>query len=155
MALRDSSLSLLRFIVLPAIAWPGTVLGQASDITPDVHASHDGVTLDAYARDGRIIFCFNAEKQMKIASEYGVEFSVPKGQARYWDESLPKVVAGTQPYFDLPVRIELKTRGSSRARQISTELGVCVNAEYCTPIRFEITVPASNASGERPPCPAG
>lgn len=148
----DSCLSLLRFIALSAIVWPGTALGAGSEIAPDVHAAHDGVTLDAYVRDGRIIFCFNAEQDVKIASEYGVEFSVPKDQTRFWNESLPKVVAGKQPYFDLPVRMELKTRGASHARQISTELGICVAAQYCTPITFEITVPASGASNERPPC---
>jgi hypothetical protein len=152
MSFRHSALSLLRSVALSAIVLPGAALRAESEIAPDVHAARDGVSLDAYARDGRIVFCFNAEKDVKIASEYGVEFTVPKRQARFWNESLPKVVAGTQPYFDLPVRIELKTRGASQERQVSTELGICVAAKYCTPITFEITVPATGASNERPPC---
>jgi hypothetical protein len=152
MTLRDFSVFLLRFIALSALAWSGAALAAGSEVAADVHAAHDGVTLDAYLRDGRIVFCFNAEKDVKIASEYGVEFSVPRAETRFWDEKLPKVVAGKQPYFDLPVRIELKTRGASHARQVSTELGICVRAEYCTPITFEITVPASGTTNEPPPC---
>jgi len=66
----------------------------------DAHAQHDGVTLDAYSRNGQITFCFNAEKDIKIASEYGVEFTVPQGESKLWNERLPKVVAGSEPYFD-------------------------------------------------------
>jgi hypothetical protein len=31
-------------------------------------------------------------------------------------------------------------------------LGVCVSATYCTPVAFEITIPAANAGAGDPAC---
>src|SRR5476651_168455 len=109
-------LPLLRLCMLAATVLPGAPLRAETAVAPDAHAQHDGVRLDAYSRNGQVTFCFNAEKDVKIASEYGVEFKVPRGQAKLWNESLPKLVAGSEPYFDLPVRIDLKTRGVPRKR---------------------------------------
>jgi hypothetical protein len=89
---------------------------------------------------------------VKIASEYGVEFKVPPGEARLWNEAMPKLVAGSEPYFELPVRIDLKTRGAPRERRISMGLGVCVSAIYCTPVAFELTIPAASAGAGEPAC---
>jgi hypothetical protein len=69
-------LSVLRLGVLAATALPAATLRAEMAIAPDAHAQHDGVRLDAYSRNGRVTFCFNAEKDVKIASEYGVEFKV-------------------------------------------------------------------------------
>jgi len=139
--------------LLTAIASLAATAWAETGVPPDVHVQHDGVTLDAYTGNGRIAFCFNADKNVRIASEYGVEFKVPRSQAKLWKEPLPKLVAGKEPYFDLPLRIELKTRGASRPRQVSMGLGVCVSAIYCTPVSFEITIPATNgAGGEFPAC---
>jgi hypothetical protein len=119
---------------------------------PDVREQHDGITLDAYFRSGSVTFCFNAEKDVKIASEYGVEFSVPNDEAKLWKEKLPKVVAGSEPYFSLPVRIELRTRGKSVPRQIAVGLGVCVSSTYCTPVSFLVTIPANIGGKEAAAC---
>jgi hypothetical protein len=144
---------LVYFIALAAIVLPAAPLRAETVVAPDVHVQHDGVMLDAYSRNGQITFCFNAENGVKIASEYGVEFKVPRGQTSLWNEPLPKLVAGKQPYFDLPVRIDLKTRGAPHERQVSMGLGVCVSATYCTPVSFEITIPAtSGLADESPTC---
>src|SRR5712691_12302428 len=153
MAYRQTLWPLDRCIAFAAIVLAASALRAETIVAPDVRAQHDGVTLVAYSRDGLITFCFSAENGVKIASEYGVEFKVPKDQAKLWNEPMPKLVAGKQPYFDLPVRIGLKTRGAPRERQISMGLGVCIDATYCTPISFEITIPAANGiAGEGPAC---
>jgi hypothetical protein len=137
-----------RLAVLAFAAFaPSALMAQ-----PDVREQHDGVTLDAYSRNGSVTFCFNAEKDVKIASEYGVEFSVPKGEVNLWEEKLPKVVAGSEPYFDLPARIELKTRGKSLPRQILVGLGICVSDTYCTPVAFSVTIPANRGGEEAAAC---
>jgi hypothetical protein len=138
--------------LVAAIALSATSLGAETRVMPDARVQHDGVTLEAYSRNGRITFCFNAEKDVKIAAEYGVEFSVPQGEAKFWNESLPKLVTGSEPYFDLPVRVELKTQGVSRERQVSIGLGVCVSTKYCTPVAFQITIPTKGASSETAVC---
>ena len=143
---------LLWLSMLAAISLPATAPAAESRTTLDAHAQHDGVTLDAYSRNGQITFCFNAENDVKIASEYGVEFTVPQGDAKLWNEKLPKVVAGSEPYFALPMRIDLKTRGVSHERQISIGLGVCVSTKYCTPVTFQVTIPTKAAAGETAVC---
>jgi hypothetical protein len=143
---------LLWLGLLTVIAAPAAAPGAGSRTTPDAHAQHDGVTLDAYSRNGQITFCLDAENDIKIASEYGVEFTVPQGEAKLWNEKLPKVVAGSQPYFDLPVRIDLKTRGVSHERQVSIGLGVCVSTKYCTPVTFQVIIPTKAAAGETAVC---
>jgi hypothetical protein len=145
-------LPLLRLGVLAATVLPGAPLRAETAIAPDAHAQHDGVRLDAYSRNDQVTFCFNAEKDVKIASEYGVEFKVPPGEARLWNEVMPKLVAGSEPYFELPVRINLKTRGAPGERRISMGLGVCVSATYCTPVAFELTIPAAGAGAGEPAC---
>jgi hypothetical protein len=145
-------LPLLRLCMLAATVLPGAPLRAETAVAPDAHAQHDGVRLDAYSRNGQVTFCFNAEKDVKIASEYGVEFKVPPGETRLWNEVMPKLVAGSNPYFELPVRIDLKTRGAPRERRISMGLGVCVSATYCTPVAFEITIPAVSAGAGEPAC---
>jgi hypothetical protein len=96
-------------------------------------------------------FCFSAQENVKIASEYGVQFKVPGSQVKFWDERMPKLHRRSEPYFDLPVQIDLKTRGATRKRQVSIDLRVCVSADYCTPLTFEIVIPASPASRTNPP----
>jgi len=139
--------------VLTAIAAP--VVARAEILKPDARASHDGVTLDAYSRSDRVTFCFSARENVKIASEYGVPFKVPDSQVKFWDERMPKLHQGSEPYFDLPVQIDLKTRGATRKRQVSIDLGVCVSNDYCTSLTFEIVIPASGRTGNEPAvCPA-
>ena len=152
MAYRPFLRSPVWFGALWAVVLHAAPLGAEVGIAPDTHAQHDGVILDAYCGNGQIIFCFNAEKDVKIASEYGVQFKVPRGQAKLWNESLPRLVAGSEPYFDLPVRIDLKTRGVPHKRQVSIDLGVCVSAKTCTPVTFQVTIPARRAANEAAVC---
>ena len=151
MVCRHFHRSLIGFGAVVAIGFLCSTSRAETGAAPDVHAQHDGVRLDAYARNGEITFCFNADRDVKIASEYGVEFKVPPDQARLWNEAMPKLVAGKKPYFDLPVRIVLKTRGAPHEREISMGLGVCVAATYCTPVNFEIAVPAANSAATASP----
>lgn len=148
MAYRLFPRSMVWLSTLWAIVLNGTPLSAEVRIAPDAHAQHDGVILNAYFGNGRITFCFSAEKDVKIASEYGVQFRVPRGEAKLWNESLPKLVAGSEPYFDLPVRIDLKTRGVPNQRQISIDLGVCVSTKYCTPVTFQVIIPTRSAANE-------
>ena len=142
-SLAFAGLGCLLPIIFPAVA-----LGSEARGAPDAHAQHDGVILDVFSGNGRITFCFDAEKDVKIASEYGVQFTVPNDQTKLWNEKLPKLVAGSEPYFNLPVRVDLKTRDVSQERRVMIELGVCVSGNYCTPVNFEITVPARRAAGD-------
>jgi hypothetical protein len=119
---------------------------------PDVREQHDGVSLDAYSRSGSVTFCFNAERDVKIASEYGIEFNVPNDEAKLWEEKLPKIVVGSEPYFNLPLRVELKTQGKSLPRQVSVGLGVCVSSTYCTPVFFLVTIPTNRRGKEAIAC---
>ena len=151
MVCRHFHRSLIGFGAVVAIGFLCSTSRAETGVAPDVHAQHDGVRLDAYARNGEITFCFNADRDVKIASEYGVEFKVPTDQKRLWNEAMPKLVAGKKPYFDLPVRIVLKTRGAPHEREISMGLGVCVAATYCTPVNFEIAVPAANSAATASP----
>jgi hypothetical protein len=140
------------FGALWAIVLHAAPLCAEGRIAPAAHAQHDGVILNAYSGSGQITFCFDAEKDVKIASEYGVEFKVPHGQAKLWNEPLPKLVAGSEPYFKLPVRIDLKTRGVAQRRKVSIGLGVCVSTKYCTPVSFQITIPSRAAANEAAVC---
>src|ERR1700737_1530908 len=115
--------------VLTAIAAP---VGEGAEtLKPDARASHDGVTLDAYSRSDRVTFCFSARENVKIASEYGVQLKVPDSRGKFGDERRPKLHPRPEPSFDRPVQIELKTRGATRKRQVSIDLGVCVSNDNC------------------------
>lgn len=127
--------------------FPGVLLAA-----PDARLQREGVTIDAYSQNDRITFCFDAEKNVKIASEYGVEFAVPREEAKLWEESFPKIVSGKEPYFKLPVRIELRTRGVPRSREVSVGLGICVSETYCTPIKVVLRIPAKGSSRQSIAC---
>jgi hypothetical protein len=102
----------------------------------------DGVTLAVTTLADRVVFCISASGDQKVSSEYGVEFKSAAHDARFWLDALPKVVTGTPYYFDLPLRIELKTRGSARERRIDLNLGVCsAAANACLPVTFEVNAP--------------
>jgi hypothetical protein len=130
-----------------------SVAAHAAERAPDARIQREGVTLDAYLTDNEVTFCFNAEKNVKIASEYGVEFKAPPAEAHFWKETLPKIVAGSDPYFELPVRIDLRTQGSPRARRISVGFGICVSATYCTPVVFDIAIPSNKRAMALSACP--
>lgn len=102
----------------------------------------DGLTLAVTALADRVVFCIAASGDLKVSSEYGVEFKAAPSDARLWRDALPKVVTAAPYYFDLPLRIELKTRGSARERRIGLTLGACsVAANACLPVTFEVNTP--------------
>jgi hypothetical protein len=102
----------------------------------------DGVTVAVTTLVDRVVFCIAASGDLKISSEYGVEFKSSPDNAQLWFDALPKVVTGIPYYFDLPLRIELKTRGGARKRGIDLTLGICsVAANACLPVTFEVRAP--------------
>lgn len=102
----------------------------------------DGLTLAVTALADRVVFCIAASGDLKVSSEYGVEFKSAPPDTRLWRDALPKVVTAAPYYFDLPLRIELKTRGSARQRRIDLTLGACsVAANACVPVTFEVSTP--------------
>ena len=103
----------------------------------------DGVTLKVISLVDRVVFCISASGDLKISSEYGVEFKSTVHDVRFWGDTLPKIVTAAPYYFDLPLRIELKTRGHARGRRIDVNLGACsAAASACVPITFEVSAPA-------------
>jgi hypothetical protein len=113
----------------------------------------DGVTLSVEALADRAVFCISASGDLQISSEYGIEFKAANGKP--WNEALPKVVTGKPYYFDLPLRIELRTRGRPQQRSIAVNLGACSHAAgTCTPITFDITVPAADPKATASSCAA-
>lgn len=113
---------------------------HAADV---VRAQSEGVSVDVMALRDHVAFCITAANDLKISSEYGVEFKVDRRDARLWDERFPKAVTAAPYYFDLPLRIELKSRGDVRQRRIELDLGACSEATYCTPVRFKLTLPST------------
>jgi hypothetical protein len=111
----------------------------------EVHLQKDGVRLSVTTLVDRVVFCISASGDLKISSEYGVEFKADRQNGRFWSEPLPKVVTGPPYYFNLPLRIELKTRGNAQERPISLNLGACSSAtNTCVPITFEINTPMAS-----------
>lgn len=116
----------------------------------EAYLQKDGVGLSIATLADRVVFCISASGDLKVSSEYGVEFKADGPNAKLWRENLPKVITGSPYYFDLPLRIELKTRGSAQQRPITVDLGACSSAvNACVPITFEVTAP-----GERQNEPA-
>jgi hypothetical protein len=112
-----------------------------------------GVSLSTATLGDRVVFCIAASGDLKISSEYGVEFRTDGQHGRLWSETLPKVVTGPPYYFDLPLRIELKTRGNARERPITVDLGACsAAANVCLPITFEVSASGSSQSEAAPDC---
>jgi hypothetical protein len=111
-----------------------------------VRAQSDGLSVDVTVLRDHVAFCIKAGNDLKISSEYGVEFKVDRRDTRLWDERLPKVVTGAGYYFDLPLRIDLKSRGDVRSRRVELDMGACSKATYCKPVRFKLTMPSNYAT---------
>jgi hypothetical protein len=115
----------------------------------------DGVTVAVTTLVDRVVFCISASGDLKVSSEYGIEFKSAPQNARFWLESLPKVVTGSPYYFDLPLRIELKTRGKAEERPITLDLGACSSAaNACVPLTFEVSVPGERQKEPMSDCSA-
>jgi hypothetical protein len=112
-----------------------------------MRAQSDGLSVEVMVQRNHVVFCIRAENDLKISSEYGVEFKADRRDARLWDERLPKVVTGAGDYFDLPLRIDLKSRGDVRGRRIAMDMGACSEATLCTPVRFKLTLPSNYSGG--------
>jgi hypothetical protein len=105
----------------------------------------NGVTLAVTTLVDRVVFCISASGDLKVSSEYGVEFKSNPHNAKFWLDALPKVVTGPPYYFDLPLRIELKTRGNVHERRVDLNLGACSSAaNACVPITFEVSAPIAS-----------
>jgi hypothetical protein len=111
----------------------------------EVHLQRDGVRLSVVTLVDRVVFCISTSDDLKISSEYGVEFKADRQNGGFWSDPLPKVVTGPPYYFDLPLRIELKTRGKAQERPISLNLGACsASANTCVPVTFEVNPPMAS-----------
>jgi hypothetical protein len=121
----------------------------------EVNLQKDGVSLSIATLADGVVFCISASGDLKVSSEYGVEFRADGPNARLWRETLPKVVTGSPYYFDLPLRIELKTRGNAQERPITVGLGACsAAANVCAPITFEVSAPGESETDPVPDCSA-
>ena len=113
----------------------------------EVRLEKDGVRLAVEAHTDHVVFCISASGDLKVSSEYGVEFKSAKTTSKLWAEALPKVVTGPPYYFALPLRIELRTRGNAQERAITLALGACSAASNaCVPITFEVNIPRPNTN---------
>jgi hypothetical protein len=111
----------------------------------EVRLQKDGISLSIAALADRVVFCISASGDLKVSSEYGVAFKADGPNSKLWRETLPKIVTGPPYYFDLPLRIEMKTRGNAQERPITVDLGACSSAaNTCVPITFEISAPGEN-----------
>jgi hypothetical protein len=116
----------------------------------EVHLQRDGVNLSIATLADRVVFCISASGDLKVSSEYGVEFKADGPYGKFWRETLPKVVTGSPYYFDLPLRIELKRHANAAARPITVDLGACSSAaNACVPVTFEVS--ALGESQAEPP----
>ena len=77
----------------------------------------DGINLSVDTLSDRTVFCFSASNDFRVSSEYGIEFRAVGQSAKFWRDHLPKVVTGPPRYFKLPLRVELRTRGTRQARR--------------------------------------
>jgi hypothetical protein len=117
-----------------------------ANATDVVRAQSEGVSVDVMVLRDLVAFCIKAANDLKVSAEYGVEFKVDRRETRLWNERFPKMVTGADYYFDLPLRIELKSRGDVRQHRIELDLGACSEATYCTPVKFKLTMPANYAA---------
>jgi hypothetical protein len=121
----------------------------------EVHLQKNGVNLSIATLADRVVFCISALGDLKVSSEYGVEFKADGPYGKLWRETLPKVVTGSPYYFDLPLRIELKTRGNAEERPITVDLGACSSAaNACVPVTFEVSAPGESQNEPPSDCSA-
>jgi hypothetical protein len=118
-----------------------TPLGSsASEVGNAVRAQTDGVTLDIRSLPDRVVFCIRAREDIKISSRYGVTFDADREDVDAWDENLPKTIEGPDWDFDLPLRVDIKTRPLAGERRIRIQLGAC--SDHCDLVKFNIRVPS-------------
>ena len=141
---RHRRLQFAAAALLSACAFPQWAAANATEV---VRARSDGVSVEVMALRDHVAFCIRAENDLKISAEYGVEFKVDRRDARLWNERMPKTVTGAGYYFDLPLRIDLKSRGDVRQHRIELDLGACSEATYCAPVKFKLTMPSNYAAG--------
>src|SRR5665213_2523169 len=82
-----------------ALSLGKAVADEGANTERVVHAKINGVALEVHTMRDRVFFCIDAEKDFKISAQYGVEFKASRREAHLWNESLPKVVTGSDWYF--------------------------------------------------------
>ena len=133
---------LLIFFALLCLATPAQTEG--------INFQKDGVKVRTFTLSNSIVFCFSAEPNFEIPSEYGVNFIVPDDEKKAWNEPLPKLVTKEGWYFDLPLRVEIKTLASAINRHVNLDLGACYGDKYCNLVAFDIEIPFSQPMNEAP-----
>jgi len=102
---------------------------------------NQGLNLSAVRLADRIILCLQADDGWRLSSDYGVELSVPSDDKRLWGENFPKLVTGPERYFQLPLRIDLRTKATKKIWVVEVDLGACFKTDFCTPIKFHVMIP--------------
>ncbi len=113
-----------------------------------------GVTISVYRMSGAYLLCMGAEPKTKIAGEYGVEVTVPVRERSLWNEPFPKLTTISQPYFELPLGIELAASPSEAYRRVNLHFGICFDARVCDPIDVSLTVSPRAERNDKGVCPA-
>jgi hypothetical protein len=127
--------------LLMAIVQSGSSLGEQSDAA---RVERDGVILEIQTLADRVVFCVSAREGIKISAQYGVTIDAYGRDKNVWNERLPKIITGDGWDFNLPLRIELNTRGSAAAGRVNIRLGAC--SDHCDLVVFDVRVPLGASS---------
>ena len=128
-------------VLLAAIAPSTASFGEESRVA---RAEHDGVTLEVETLADRVVFCISARESIKISAQYGVTIDASGRDKINWNERLPKTITLEKWDFDLPLRIEMNTKGPMAARRVNVRLGAC--SDHCDLVVFDVRAPRSISS---------
>lgn len=128
-------------VLLAAITPSAASFGEESWVA---RAEHDGVTLEAETLADRVVFCISARAGIKISAQYGVTIDAAGPDKINWNERLPKTITLEKWDFDLPLRIEMNTKGPAAARRVNVRLGAC--SDHCDLVVFDVRARPSISS---------
>src|ERR1700680_3844987 len=91
---RETSLTSHYFgIPMIRIGYPAVfaalILLASIPAAAEVHLQKDGVNLSIATLADRVVFCISASGDLKVSSEYGVEFKADGPYGKLWRETLP------------------------------------------------------------------
>jgi hypothetical protein len=107
-----------------------------------------GISIEVQRLKDRVLFCVRSDEDHKVASDFGIEFGIKRGDPAAWREKMPKLVSAPGWYFALPLAIELSTRADPGGQELHVELGACsVSTDTCDKLEFDVPIPnvAENA----------
>ncbi len=104
-----------------------------------------GISVSLHATKDQLTVCVGAREGWKVSSEYGVQFNADRQAARAFSDKLPYTYRGEGTYFQIPLRIDLKTNRAPRGRILNVDLGACAFDAQCQPLVFELEIPGISA----------